>query len=327
MKPRAVVGSFANLARIKRFPLRTYKWDMLNEDFPPDVLPEGAAVVHLAYTTKYKAEQNLRANLEGTKNLLSACVQGGISHFIYLSSTAIYDEMPDKAVIKEDTKPALQSDSYGYDKILIEDYISNNGSGFRFPITVVRPSIVFGPLAPAWTIRIYSWIKDGVLKRYDTYQGKCNLVYLDNVVNFIYNCVNNPKSYSRKYNVVDDTNITWSDYLEKYENLLGQKIIEGNYLLFSLKYQIRLKILKLLKSIFWINPALFRPYKNKLAEKSPKTMEVITNIGPELATIRLFGNSHFYDIERNFEILPFTAWVNFPRAWQMVEEHFREYSY
>lgn len=323
--PIAVVGSYENLARAKRFPLATHKWDMLTEKFPTHTLSKGGIVVHLAYTKKFREPLNFKANYEGTKNLLHACRERGVAQFIYVSSTAVYDEMPDGQLILEDTPPVLRRESYAYDKSKIEEYLIETAGKSNLPFCILRPAIIYGPFGPAWTIRVYSWIKNNKLKKYKEFKGKCNLVYLDNVAKFIVNCFNNVKTQGRNYNLIDPGDISWSEYFAKYETLLMKQLSYGNYYSYFLKCLVKAKIVDFLKSIFWLKPTFFRKIKNKYV--SPAALGFIMSTGPDPATLKFFDLSHRYDLERNFDVLPRDSWVDYTRGWQAVEKHFAEYCY
>ena len=325
--PLCVIQSFKNLARVGRLPIHAIQWDMLKDELPSEIPLESAVVVHMAYTKALKDELNFKANVEGTKRLLALCEKKKAAHFIYVSSTAVYDEMPSGTDIQENTVPSIGKEAYGYDKSVIEEYLKKEAPKLKIPITIIRPAIVYGPFAPAWTIRVYQWIKNDVLKAYGKYDGKCNLSYVDNVTNFILACAKNPNAFGRTYNLVDPCSISWSQYFAKYEFLLTKHIQKGRYLPFCIKYKTREMVIKVLKKIFQLNPQLFRPIRQKAVQKSAAIGSFLSFSGPDPASIDLFQKIHQYDIDRNYEILPKEKWVDFEQAWKTLEMYFEDYSY
>lgn len=57
-------------------------------------------------------------NTEGSRSLIEACVAGGVEHFIFSSTAAVYGTTPDRPVSEDDTASPLNP--YGWSKLFTE---------------------------------------------------------------------------------------------------------------------------------------------------------------------------------------------------------------
>ena len=98
-------------------------------------LAECATVVHLAAATgKRPATEYFAVNLEGTTRLLQACVAAGVRRFLFVSTIAA-------------TFADRRHYPYAESKARAEDAVRASGLDH----VIVRPTVVLGPGAPAWT--------------------------------------------------------------------------------------------------------------------------------------------------------------------------------
>ncbi len=82
-------------------------------------------------------------NVNGTLNLLKACVDAGVKRFIYASSCAVYGNA-DKLPIKEDCPPKPLS-PYAFSKLKAESYVRKYFEDFGLETVCLRYFNVYGP--------------------------------------------------------------------------------------------------------------------------------------------------------------------------------------
>ncbi|HYF77754.1 MAG TPA: NAD-dependent epimerase/dehydratase family protein [Symbiobacteriaceae bacterium] len=107
-------------------------------------------VYHCASWIAYKApwEQVWQVNVQGTANLLDACVVAGVRRVVHMSSVAAGGPSRDGRPVAESDPPAPLDDPYGKSK-LEQERLALSYGGRGLEVVVVRPSAVYGPGDPS----------------------------------------------------------------------------------------------------------------------------------------------------------------------------------
>lgn len=105
-------------------------------------------VVHLAALVSVpESVQNptltMDINVNGTLNLLRACVDLGVKRFVYGSSSAVYGD-PEKLPIGEDC-PTKPKSPYGFSKLAAENHVRRYFEDFGLETVCLRYFNVYGP--------------------------------------------------------------------------------------------------------------------------------------------------------------------------------------
>src|SRR5262245_3134014 len=109
--------------------------DLANTELYAHALAECSMVVHLAAATgKRPATEYFKVNTEGTTRLLQACRAAGVPRFVFMSTIAA-------------TFPDRRHYPYAESKARAENAVRMSGLAH----VIVRPTIVLGSGAPAWT--------------------------------------------------------------------------------------------------------------------------------------------------------------------------------
>lgn len=83
-------------------------------------------------------------NLDGTKNLLNACIKNKVSRFIFMSSAAAYG-FPKTAIPITEEYPKKPTAKYGESKLIAEQLIWAYGKKFDMTVSAIRSPLVIGP--------------------------------------------------------------------------------------------------------------------------------------------------------------------------------------
>ncbi len=114
-------------------------------------------VVHAAGATKSRNEQGfMRTNYEGTRNLAEALLAEDMCprRFLFMSSLSVYGPCREKQDSTDPCRrysPILGSDTprpntaYGRSKLRAEEYLLSMSTEGRLPLTILRPTGVYGP--------------------------------------------------------------------------------------------------------------------------------------------------------------------------------------
>ncbi|MFH0955526.1 MAG: NAD(P)-dependent oxidoreductase [Candidatus Micrarchaeota archaeon] len=130
-------------------------FDILDPQAITAAMKECDAVIHCAALLNENRGKDLlwKTNVDGTKNILAACVQNKVKRLVFLSSVGVYGTVPG---IKNENSPLSPKTLYDQSKVAGEKFILENRSvGY----TIIRSALVVGP-SPHWK-KLFSFVKKG----------------------------------------------------------------------------------------------------------------------------------------------------------------------
>ena len=124
-------------------------------------------MVHMAALTKSTSELDyFETNVNGTENLIDACLKNGVKKIIYISSSAA----------------SLNGGGYSRSKLEAEQCIKSSGMKW----VIIRPSEVYGQRVGDSINRLISWIQRCIfVPVIGSGQSKLSPVFIDDVVSAI----------------------------------------------------------------------------------------------------------------------------------------------
>jgi UDP-glucose 4-epimerase len=143
------------------------------------------ALVHLAFVLNPMRDEQTMYDIDvnGTQNVLDAASRAGVQQVLVASSTTAYGAWPDNPVPLTEDDPVRGMPNYEYARDKTEiDRISQLWAA-RHPdrtMTIVRPTIVFGPNVDNYIIRY--WTKAPFLALIDGVDLDMQFVHEDDVV-------------------------------------------------------------------------------------------------------------------------------------------------
>lgn len=168
----------------------------------PETLKEAVkdvkTAIHLA-AVLVANDKNLfhKINYEGTKNLIDACVESGVEHFVLISAAA--------AVYKTKT-------TYGKSKILTEKLASKKREKTNF--TIIRPTLLYGH-GGSQELKIYVEKMRKfplIIPTIGLLRAKKRPVWVSDIVEGLSKLVNNKLSYGKVYHFGGSTILTMWEY-------------------------------------------------------------------------------------------------------------------
>jgi UDP-glucose 4-epimerase len=153
------VDKIIGMAR-KPFDTSAYGWtkttyrqgDILDRNAVDALVADADVVVHLAFVIFGSREDSARINLQGTRNVFEATVAARqVKRLVYTSSVAAYGYHLDNPVPLTEDVPRRGSPEHYYSeqKAHCEEALAEIAGGSALQVTVLRPCVVAGPLAPA----------------------------------------------------------------------------------------------------------------------------------------------------------------------------------
>lgn len=301
---RAGVRRWNSTVRLSRRPTEIVLCDVLSPEQLRSALDGCDAVVHCAVGDD-------EVTVAGTRNVLAMADELGIGRIVHLSSVAVYGKAPGR--IEESQARRSRGNPYAQRKIeaelVCEEFIARGS-----PVVILRPSIIYGPFSQAWTVsfgnRLYSG-KWGTFGRLG--EGKCNLVYVTDVVQAIYQSLISDRAAGQVFNVNGDDIITWNDYFVRFNEALGNEpLCKLNTWPIAVKARLLAPVRAAGKyALAHFNQSLMNLHmKSSLASKYMKVTESSLRMTPTSEQLKLYGVDVEYVIDKAKSDLGYTPKVN-----------------
>ncbi|WP_188754663.1 NAD-dependent epimerase/dehydratase family protein [Microbacterium album] len=122
-----------------------------------DAIAGADTVVHLAWLIQPNRQRDLlrRANVDGTRRVIEACVRAGVSHLVCASSVGVYAGVSDDAPRAESWPTrGVPTAHYSVDKVAQEGLL-DEAERRGLSVARVRPALVFDAEAGAHIVRLF----------------------------------------------------------------------------------------------------------------------------------------------------------------------------
>lgn len=178
-------------------------------------------VIHCAALTKETSMKKMRAtNVLATLNLARTASHAGVSHFIHLSTAAVYGE---QAGSYDETSPlemkALVS-RYSQTKLEAEQGLRELAADDKLKVTILRPTVIYGP-GSSWTEDPLRLLARGIPLCPRKPGSVGDFVYVDDVARAIFLSLFRRETWGKTFNI-SGFEMRWEDYYEIYGGLLGK---------------------------------------------------------------------------------------------------------
>ncbi len=154
-------------------------------------------------TLPYQGNRDLilKANVEGTKNLLEAGARSGVRRFVFVSSVAVYGE-PQTDLVREE-HPLSANDTYSESKILAEQLVRKHQQDGTLQTVILRPCVIYGPRDSNFLPQLSQALAG---RRFPLIQGgrqPLDMVYVTDVAQALVLAGTKDEAVGQIYNVTD----------------------------------------------------------------------------------------------------------------------------
>jgi nucleoside-diphosphate-sugar epimerase len=157
--------------------------------------------------------------VDGTTSVLETAAREGAERAIYFSSAAVHDPARSGEEIREDSP--LNGRVLGWRKMIGEAVVSDYSRRHALPTVVLRPTCVWGPFSPTWTVSAAELLTRAIPFLPLAGNGTANAVYIDNLVDAVYLALLKPAAMGEAFLINDDEPRTWADLYGGYARFLG----------------------------------------------------------------------------------------------------------
>jgi len=180
-------------------------------------------VFHLAARVlDYGSKKQFYAPIfDGTQNMLEACA-GKSKRFLFASSIAACGLGTHLKGFTETDIPQKSGIPYNDAKNDAEKLVRSYQGRFANGCTIIRPSNVIGPKS-AWVDELGKQFLNSAVPLIDGGKYSASLIYVDNLIDGIIKAGVADSASGQIYQLRDDWDVTWKQYLTDLSGLLGKK--------------------------------------------------------------------------------------------------------
>lgn len=218
---RVVVGGAANVA-----------WTLV-EDLAAlpdwaDVLTDAHAVLHLAGRAHVMREQAVdplaafrATNTAGTLHLARQAAQAGVRRFVFVSTVKVHGESSAPGNPFQETIAPRPTGPYALSKYEAELGLRAIAEQTGMEVVIIRPPLVYGPGVKANFAALMRAVARGWPLPLGAIANLRSLVALDNLVDFLMTCLNQPAAAHQTFLVSDGEDLYTPDLLRRLGTALG----------------------------------------------------------------------------------------------------------
>jgi nucleoside-diphosphate-sugar epimerase len=317
VEPVCLVHNFANAARLARLPVKMVKGDVLDRRLLEEAVAGCQIVFNCAFGKTGNEQLDRRINEEGTRNVLIAAKKNGVKRVVHMSTIAVHGHHPPQEVDEE--TPAVYSGwPYG-DSKLNSEKICKEYMDKGLEVVIVRPTIVYGPFSPNWTVNAIKRVQHGGWKKVKGLDGWCNAIYIDDLIQ------------GQTFILSGEDVITWNEYFQAYSKLGGLPEIKVSnkanihlktLLSYPLKQSLKLGRKYFEKTLFDIYQEMQRKYP-ELTRKMDSLFR--GSIQPE--EFKFFAQKSKFDIKKAQSVFGYSPTYSFEKGMEITEKWLRHHGY
>jgi len=159
------------------------------------------------------------ADVDGARIVVEAAAAAG-ARIVHVSTMAVYDR-PSDGDFDERFPAAPAGDLYTDTKIAGERTAVETGARLGAHVTVVQPTVIYGPNAGVYGRDILQEMHTHRLVLVDGGRGICNAVYIDDAVSALLLAATKTTGRGDRFLISGPEHPTWQQFLGSFEEMLG----------------------------------------------------------------------------------------------------------
>ncbi len=217
---RVLVREIARAAPLSRFPVEIAAGDLLRPAEVNAAVDGCDVVIHCAKGSSGTRRERQLVNLDGTRHLLDAAAAASVARVVHISTVVVYD-LPAAGSLDESALPTRSKDAYAVSKREGEELALAYGRQGRVAVTVVQPTIVYGPRAGVYGREILEELRSTRLPLVDAGEGICNALFVDDLVTALMLAATSERAPGERFLISGPEPVTWRAFFAAFEDMLG----------------------------------------------------------------------------------------------------------
>lgn len=204
-----------------------------------EIIIHCAAAVHKMNSSKQVLEDYEKLNVQGTLNLANQA-KGSVKRFIFLSTVKVHGEesFSNKFFADDILNPA---DPYSESKLKAENGLKKIAESSKMELVIIRPPLVYGPNPKGNLKKLSHYIRKNIPLPFKCVNANSrSMVYIRNLVDFIYICSEHKAAANQTFLISDDEDLSLVETINLISEALNKKSFLIPMPLFVLKLCLRL---------------------------------------------------------------------------------------
>jgi nucleoside-diphosphate-sugar epimerase len=223
MRIRAVTSSLRHCPRLANLPVEVVEADLTDHKALARAVDGCNVVFHIAYRFGGDLARQ-GANLDALRVLAEAFCNNNGRRFVHVSSMCAYGD-PLNGDLTEDMPLRPSADPYSETKRKIDLLLMDMHRSRGLPVTIIQPTIVYGPYGTSWTAEVVRQIRSTRIALPRGGAGLCNAVYVDDVVTALMLAADRESAVGEMFLVSGSAPVTWREFYEAFERMVGRKAL------------------------------------------------------------------------------------------------------
>jgi nucleoside-diphosphate-sugar epimerase len=211
---RPIVRSFKGMARLARFNLDCRVADATDGAALEKQLNGCEVLFHCVVGGRDTILKSAAATYHAAKG-------AGAKRLVYLSSAVVHGHDPVPGTHDDSELVTRQPFEYNNSKVMAEHLLRRLRADGAVEVVTLRPSIVFGPRSKWWTAQIATDLLSGKAYLVDGGAGICNSVYVDNLVQAMWQAAISSGVANQDFLITDGERVTWRDLYSVIAEAVG----------------------------------------------------------------------------------------------------------
>ena len=161
-----------------------------------------------------------RTNVQGTRNLLEACVAASVARVIHFSTTDVYG-YPGRGAVDETYVATRFRNWYAQTKLAAEAEVRRAERAEKLEVVILRPATVYGPHSTDVVGEIARAMRSGNMLLVDRGRAIAGLCYVDNLIDAAILALGHEAAPGHAFNVSDGLDVTWKEFTDGLAEGLG----------------------------------------------------------------------------------------------------------
>ncbi len=161
-------------------------------------------------------------NVAGTANVVRLAAEMGCRRVVHASSIAVYGPET-QGIVTEATPTRAVGDLYGDTKIEGEQVAIETARRHGVELTILRPTMIYGPASPSWTVAPFEAISRGFPIVLGDGEGLLDVVYVDDVAQ-AFELAGFSREAAGEVFIVGNEPVTCNVFMGAYARMAGARL-------------------------------------------------------------------------------------------------------